>query len=300
MKKIRYVFVFIAILFISCFNEEEKSPKDQPIVSEPLEIVEQDVPKQINYNSTDVKNEENIEPMFFPEEKEREIETEVQILPKYQWRISTEDFKHLNLESIESFNELLDLYSAINLEEVNYVILQNLRIASFDGFERLPNVKGLHLSFCEINDFYGIYFNSLDQYNLMMINEPYIWIAGSIISTLNGMEKIDNLTSLIIQNSRLLNSDSICFPSNLRLISLTNTPQFREYLPLLPVGLEVLSLAQTDVTEEDILILQEHRSLKAIYLKNTPMMSEEFEEKLVQIKGIMNPIELIDQYIDIQ
>ena len=101
-------------------------------------------------------------------------------------------------------------------------------------------------------------------------------------------------------NSTLIDTSSIHFPSQLRLLSLTNTSQFREYLSLLPKDLEVLSLSQTDANENDISILREHGNIKSIYLKDTPLMDEEAEAELVQIKKDMEPIVLKDMYIDIQ
>lgn len=300
MKKSVSIFVLVSILFISCFDKGEKTSMNQPIVSEPTKVVEQVEVKSIDSAGVDIKVEENVVSMVFSEEKESEVETEIQVVPKYKWRISTEDFEDLNLESIDSFTELLDLYTTINLDEISSVILSNLQIDSFDGFERLPNVQSLHLNSCEINDFYGIYFNSSEQYNLMMINKPYIWLSGSTIKSLNGIEGIENLTSLIIMNSTLIDTSSIHFPSQLRLLSLTNTSQFREYLSLLPKDLEVLSLSQTDGNENDVSILREHGNIKSIYLKDTPLMDEKTEPELVQIKKNMEPIVLKDMYIDIQ
>jgi len=300
MKKSVSIFVLVSILFISCFDKGEKTSMNQPIVPEPTKVVEQVEVKSIDSAGVDIKVEENVVSMVFSEEKESEVETEIQVVPKYKWRISTEDFEDLNLESIDSFTELLDLYTTINLDEINSVILSNLQIDSFDGFERLPNVQSLHLNSCEINDFYGIYFNSSEQYNLMMINKPYIWLSGSTIKSLNGIEGIENLTSLIIMNSTLIDTSSIHFPSQLRLLNLTNTSQFREYLSLLPKDLEVLSLSQTDANENDISILREHGNIKSIYLKDTPLMDEEAEAELVQIKKNMEPIVLKDMYIDIE
>lgn len=322
MKKLVYLFVFLIVLITSCLPEKDKLPQSHPVDSDLSVASDKDDTMRIDFNTINTEIDDT-EVLFDLEEKkdskeEREDvvlspssseidsnqltleEATYQVVSKYKWRISTEDFEHLNLESIDSFNELLDLYTTINLDEISSVILSNLQIDSFDGFERLPNVQSLHLNSCEINDFYGIYFNSSEQYNLMMINKPYIWLSGSTIKSLNGIDGIENLTSLIIMNSQLEDTSSIHFPSSLRLLSLTNTSQFREYLELLPAELEVLSLAQTDAVKEDILFLQEHTNLKSIYLKNTPVMSDDFVEELIQIKNIMNPIELKDMYIDIE
>ena len=322
MKKLVYLFVFLIVLITSCLPEKDKLPQSHPVDSDLSVASDKDDTMRIDFNTINTEIDDT-EVLFDLEEKkdskeEREDvvlspssseidsnqltleEATYQVVSKYKWRISTEDFEHLNLESIDSFNELLDLYTTINLDEISSVILSNLQIDSFDGFERLPNVQSLHLNSCEINDFHGIYFNSSEQYNLMMINKPYIWLSGSTIKSLNGIDGIENLTSLIIMNSQLEDTSSIHFPSSLRLLSLTNTSQFREYLELLPAELEVLSLAQTDAVKEDILFLQEHTNLKSIYLKNTPVMSDDFVEELIQIKNIMNPIELKDMYIDIE
>ena len=322
MKKLVYLFVFLIVLITSCLPEKDKLPQSHPVDSDFSVASNKDDTMRIDFNTINTEIDDT-EVLFDLEEKkdskeEREDvvlspssseidsnqltleEATYQVVPKYKWRISTEDFEHLNLESIDSFTELLDLYTTINLDEISSVILSNLQIDSFDGFERLPNVQSLHLNSCEINDFHGIYFSSSEQYNLMMINKPYIWLSGSTIKSLNGIDGIENLTSLIIMNSQLEDTSSIHFPSSLRLLSLTNTTQFREYLELLPAELEVLSLAQTDAVKEDILFLQEHTNLKSIYLKNTPVMSDDFVEELIQIKNIMNPIELKDMYIDIE
>lgn len=322
MKKLIYLFVLIIVLITSCLPEKDKLPQSHPVDSDLSATSDKNDTMRIDFNTINTEIED-IEILFDLEEKEdskeeredvvlspssSEIdsnqftleEATSQVVPKYKWRISTEDFEDLNLESIDSFTELLDLYTTINLDEINSVILSNLQIDSFDGLERLPNVQSLHLNSCEINDFYGIYFNSSEQYNLMMINKPYIWLSGSTIKSLNGIDGIENLTSLIIMNSTLIDTSSIHFPSQLRLLSLTNTSQFREYLSLLPKDLEVLSLSQTDANENDISILREHGNIKSIYLKDTPLMDEEAEAELVQIKKDMEPIVLKDMYIDIQ
>lgn len=322
MKKLVYLFVFLIVLITSCLPEKDKLPQSHPVDSDLSVASDKDDTMRIDFNTINTEIDDT-EVLFDLEEekgtkKEKEEadlslssseidlhqftleEATSQVIPKYKWRISTEDFEDLNLESIDSFTELLDLYTTINLDEISSVILSNLQIDSFDGFERLPNVQSLHLNSCEINDFHGIYFSSSEQYNLMMINKPYIWLSGSTIKSLNGIDGIENLTSLIIMNSQLEDTSSIHFPPSLRLLSLTNTSQFREYLELLPAELEVLSLAQTDAVKEDILFLQEHTNLKSIYLKNTPVMSNDFVEELIQIKNIMNPIELKDMYIDIE
>ena len=215
------------------------------------------------------------------------------------------DFKEIDVSNIRTFQEVLDTYDKINLSEIEIVCLSNLILNSFEGIEKLENLTSLSISNCKINNFNSIYFPPCNEYNLLMINSPDIWISDSIVLSFNGLDKIENLNSLLITESplhtgkTLTEIDSINFPSNLKLLSLTGNKQYNFYLSKLPKNIEVLSLASTEVTEDELIYLKKYNNLKSIYLRDSKVLKDLTEEEFINLKEKMLPIELKNMFIDL-
>lgn len=307
MNKIFMYLLLIEMTFVSC-NETITFEKFYGNIckSSNIDLLAKGIGKKIKEENLIFANYTELKDVKKEKIVINSVSTNKKAIQECSFIIDTRnDFKEIDVSNIRTFQDVLDTYNEIDLAEIEIVCLSNLILDSFDGIEKLENLTSLSISSCKINDFKGISFSLCNEYDILMINSPDIWISDSTVSSFNGLDKIENLNSLLITESpiysgkTLTDINSIIFPQNLKLLSLTGNNQYNIYLSRLPMNIEVLSLSCTEVTEEELLYLKKYNNLKSIYLKDSKILKGLSEEEFDKLKENMYPIELKNMYIDL-
>ena len=173
-----------------------------------------------NKDTSDLKKETIIEEINSPEtEVESVIENTIIKENKYQKnpiRRSRLSYGESYGEPITDLEEFLSIYTDEELQEVTQLHIGMNKIEKISGLERLPNLEDLVVNMNNISDIAGIYIppklsyisigrNPISDISYLFDYPQFegINIEYTNVSSLDGIEKLHDLKSLIMTNAKI-------------------------------------------------------------------------------------------------
>jgi hypothetical protein len=183
--------------------------------------------------------------------------------------IIARDLKIAGMNNIENFYQIEGKLNQGQIDNVRSIGINSSKNLYFFGIEKFDSLRTISCQYCDIYDLQNKnHKNNIDNLILEYCN----------IENMFSIPEFEKLYYLSLKGSHIVDITDIKFSNSLKIINISEFPQYSDILKILPMSIEQIYLDSNDIHSfSEINFLKEkYPELTRIYMKDTKITNEDF------------------------